>query len=405
MKNLLAAILASLIIGGCLGVGSALAPGTAAIASDASEAVPPPKPLPISASSAPEQSGPARATVLAAGDNLIHDIIYQTAGRYAEAPGEYDFRPFYSHVRGRIAAADAATINQETPLAGSRPPSNYPLFNSPPALAGQLAEIGFDAVSIANNHMLDQGAAGLQETLDALHAVRGLAVCGAFRTAEERNDIPILERNGIAFACLGFTQFTNGLVLPKDQAFRIIYAGDRDAVRKQIAAARKKADVVVVNVHWGDEYSATPNALQKELAQFFADCGADVVFGHHPHVLQPAAKIKSADGREVPVFYSLGNFFSAQHKAVTMVGALAEAVFEKDPATGKTAFKSAVIVPVVTHFNSGFGDLAVYPLESYTDQLAAVHAVRQRFGEAFSVEWIKKHVAASCGEAYEIEGV
>ena len=401
MKKWLAVILTALLLGACFP-----APGMIPAPADppvtAEPPLPaPPKPEPVSAPP-PE---PAKATILAAGDNLIHDIIWMTAERHAGKPGEYDFRPLYANVQKQIAAADVASVNQETPLVASRPLSNFPLFNSPPALAAQLKDIGFDAVTVANNHMLDQGASGLQETLDALHAVPGLAVTGAFRTPQERDIIPVIEQNGLKFAFLGYTQFTNGLVLPKGQEFRTILTADREAVRRQLAAAQKLADVVVVNVHWGDEYSLSPNAYQKELAQFFADCGAGVIFGHHPHVLQPAAELTAKDGRRVPVFYSLGNFLSAQHKSVNLVGIMAAVTFGKDFTTGNITYEKPVITPVITHFNAGFGEFRLYPLAGYSDSLAAAHALRQRFGEPFSVDWIKNYCVSAFGEDYDIEGV
>lgn len=140
----------------------------------------------------PAELPPSRATLLAVGDNLIHDVIYWQAQARA-ADGGYDFLPVYSAVSQEIADADLAFINQETPITASRLPSSYPLFNSPPQLAQNLAALGFDIVNPANNHMLDQGIEGLTETEQALRENNIPAITGT------DGAVPVLEREGISF--------------------------------------------------------------------------------------------------------------------------------------------------------------------------------------------------------------
>ena len=153
----------------------------------------------------PAELPPSRATLLAVGDNLIHDVIYWQAQARA-ADGGYDFLPVYSAVSQEIADADLAFINQETPIAASNPPSSYPFFNSPPQLAQNLAALGFDIVNLANNHMLDQGTEGLTETEQALRENNIPAITGT------NGAVPVLEREGITFSFAGFTEHTLSLI-------------------------------------------------------------------------------------------------------------------------------------------------------------------------------------------------
>ena len=207
----------------------------------------------------PAELPPSRATLLAVGDNLIHDVIYWQAQARA-ADGGYDFLPVYSAVSQEIADADLAFINQETPIAASRPPSSYPLFNSPPQLAQNLAALGFDIVNLANNHMLDQGIEGLTETEQALRENNIPAITGT------DGAVPVLEREGITFSFAGFTEHTNGIPLPQGQEEKITYTDQPERMQQQVKEAAQIADVAVVSVHWGQENSTTPTPAQRELA-------------------------------------------------------------------------------------------------------------------------------------------
>lgn len=262
----------------------------------------------------PAELPPSRATLLAVGDNLIHDVIYWQAQARA-ADGGYDFLPVYSAVSQEIADADLAFINQETPITASRLPSSYPLFNSPPQLAQNLAALGFDIVNPANNHMLDQGIEGLTETEQALRENNIPAITGT------DGAVPVLEREGISFSFTGFTEHTNGILLPQGQEEKITYTDQPERMQQQVKEAAQIADVAVVSVHWGQENSTTPTPAQRELAQQLADWGADIIIGTHPHVLQPVEQLTAADGRQVWVLYSLGNFVSAQADRPNLVGA------------------------------------------------------------------------------------
>src|SRR5699024_10869296 len=103
-----------------------------------------------------------------------------------------------------------------------------------------------------------------------------------------------------------------------------------------LARARAQSEVVVLNLHFGDEYQPLPNESQVELAQFAADNGADIILGHHPHVLQPPAWIDAADGRRVFVIYSLGNFLSGQNEIPRQIGTILTLDVEKTVEAGQT---------------------------------------------------------------------
>ena len=332
------------------------------------------------------------AILLAVGDNLIHDVIYYQAARRTD-DGSYDFLPVYENIREQIAAADLAYINQETQMAESMEPSSYPMFNTPTEMAANLSELGFDIINLANNHMLDKGVKGLCETIDLLHKTEGIsAVTGAYDHQEKYGDPVVIEKNDIKFGFVGFTQHTNGLPLPKDNANMIIYTDNTDEMHRQIQELKEVSDVVIVSVHWGDEGLNQPNKYQRELAQQFADWGVDIVIGTHPHVLQPIEYVTGENGSETLVFYSLGNFVSAQIDPANLIGGIAQITATKNHTTGKVSVSVPKMNFVITQYGSGFRDLHLVALENYTDELASQHGVVLKYGRKFDLEYIRDFI-------------
>ncbi|MBO5110765.1 MAG: CapA family protein [Clostridia bacterium] len=325
-----------------------------------------------------------RVRMLAVGDNIVHGAVYTDAKRNAAAlvstDGEhpaYSFDSMYAHVANAVAAADVAILNQEGPVT-SRPPSGYPRFNAPPQLAKALAATGFDVVNLANNHALDQSS-GLAETLSILHA-SGLASVGAYATREEKQTVRVVEANGVRTAFLAYTFFTNGLSAPKDAPWGV-QLWEEALVRSQMSEAREQADFTVVSVHWGEEGATDPNESQRSAARLLAELGADVILGHHPHVLQPIEWLDRPDGGRTLVAYSLGNFLSAMLYPRYMVGGMLAFTLNKKEHT----VKDVVFVPTVCHYERAVSaatdgktlktrsGLAVYPLSQYTEELASRH--------------------------------
>lgn len=210
-------------------------------------------------------------------------------------------RDGFSRVFGQAAAeeisrADIAFGNLECPL------TNLPFAGSKsiqlrakPTVALNLAKAGFDVLSIANNHALDAGLAGLRDTLSALEA------CG-IRPVGHASSPTVMQKSGVRVAFLAYCDF------PNDSGGAGIRYTDESALAANIASVRKRADVVVVSWHWGFEGSPLVSHRQKALARKAVDAGADVVLGHHPHVLQPIEWAKGPGGRPALIAYSLGNF-------------------------------------------------------------------------------------------------
>lgn len=329
-----------------------------------------------SAAQEPDETAgqPASVSLVAVGDNLIHNTLIADA---ANGDGTYDFTSFYADIKPYIQAADIAFVNQESPL-GTGEPSGYPNFNTPQACGDALIDAGFDVICHANNHAMDAGSSAVYDTLDFWdsHAKDGVIRVGIARSARDRAKVRYIERNGIKIGFLAYTYGLNGHSLPQDNP-DLVSLIDRETIAKEMAAVRKKCDAVVVAMHWGEEYADTENAEQDDLAEFLTENGASVIIGSHPHVCQPCKWVKSSNGNRAFCLYSTGNFISAQDKAATMVEGMLQVTLTRR-ADGSIVVENAGVMPLVCWFNSHWRGYTVMPLQDYTETYASTHALAGR---------------------------
>nr|WP_248893783.1 CapA family protein [Bacillus methanolicus] len=214
-------------------------------------------------------------------------------------------------VKPLLLKPDLLLANQETVLGGTELGlSSYPMFNSPQEVGDAFIDAGVDIVSTANNHSLDKGEKGILAAINYYHK-KGLPYVGSFKDQADQQTLRILNANGIRVAYLAYTFGTNGIPIPSGKKY-LVNLIDGQKMKNDIQRAKQKADIVVISIHWGNEYQRLPSDKQKRLAQFLSNEGADIIFGHHPHVLEPMDWIQAKDGRKTFVVYSLGNFLSGQ---------------------------------------------------------------------------------------------
>ncbi len=243
-----------------------------------------------------------------------------------------------------------------------------------------MIDIGFNCITLANNHLLDKGADGLRAALDywdsRIEQNPGLLVTGAFRNEEDMQNIRITEINGMKLAVLSFTETTNGYHLPSDSELQIIYLSETARMQQQISAAKEQADAVIVAAHWGVEDTHTVSEGVQYLAQQLVEWGADVVIGNHPHTAQTMEYLTRSDGTQGFVFYSMGNFISAQTDNFNVVGELADFELRLELETGQVYVEEIKVMPVITHYDDGsFTNLRLYPYYLYTEELANGHGL------------------------------
>jgi len=335
----------------------------------------------------PSKAGEAaRISFVAAGDNVIHKCIWRDAERRAAWSGyhrDFDFKPTYEYTTDYVKSFDLAFINQETLLGGVELGlQSYPTFNSPIEVGLDLKEMGYDIVNIAHNHMADQGIKGLQNTIDFFKsdAMNGVTMIGGYENAEDFDTIRTVEREGVKIALLSYTYGTNEglpagteLIVPKYRS---------DDIIRQCALAEEAGDITVVSVHWGHENTTKPTDEQRRVAKLLAENGADVIIGHHPHVLQPIEWIETDRGRTLCI-YSLGNLISGMAEWENMVGGFAsfDIVMLDD---GTVTVENVEFVATVCYFESNHLGSKLYYLGDYTEELAKSHGTIANYGEEYA---------------------
>ena len=319
--------------------------------------------------------------MLAVGDNLVQTYVYLAAQAQSADGVSYNFAPLYENIKPIVQAADVAVINQETLICGGDyevSGSNFN-FNSPVELGDAMVDVGFDIFTIANNHMLDKTIYGLESSLDYWDGMMQkypILAVGAYRNEEDQNRIRVQEVNGMKIAYLAYTEHLNGYSIPADSPIRIGDTEDEALIERQIKEAKEIADAVVVAAHWGTEDTHIVRDDVKELAQKMVNWGADVILGSHPHTAQTMEYLEREDGTMGFVYYSLGNFISAQTDNFNMIGEMGTFDLVKDGATGKVSVLNVGCIPVITHYDNGnFANLRLYPYNMYTPELAASHGL------------------------------
>lgn len=326
----------------------------------------------------------SRVSFVAVGDNLIHDTVYKQAA--ARTSSGYDFSYDYEKVADLIEAPDVAILNQETIISTEHNVSSYPQFNSPVEVGEEMLDIGFDVFNIATNHSVDCGEKGLISAINFWKEKNAITT-GAYLNNEDFANIPMNEVNGVKIAYLGFTESTNGLKLPEDSEVILMLASDENVLQQRIMKAKENADVVIVNAHWGNEYTHEPTDTQRTLAEKLASWGADVIIGTHPHVIQPVEYIINADGRKTLVAYSLGNFISAQNRGPRMLGGMLNFEVVKNNTSGEITLENVKFSGVVTHYGYNYSNIRIYPLSAYSEELASKHGVISKTPD-FSLQYL-----------------
>jgi poly-gamma-glutamate capsule biosynthesis protein CapA/YwtB (metallophosphatase superfamily) len=263
----------------------------------------------------PEPAAPIK--VIAVGDIMLDGTARPVLGENG-----YDY-PF-AQVKRYFAGAQVVFGNLEGPLTerGAPEQDKSYVFRSPPQKVSRaLKDAGFNVVSLANNHTLDYGAEGLEQTIEALDAV-GIAHAGAGATLSQARQPVIVQAGGKRIAILAYS-----LTLPETFYAQTNKAGTAFGheayVRQDIAAARRQADIVLVSFHWGQEGKTALREYQVQLGHAAIDAGAAAVIGHHPHILQAVEHYK--DG---VILYSLGNFTFGSYSKDAKVSAVAELTFD-----------------------------------------------------------------------------
>ena len=243
---------------------------------------------------------PALITIAAVGDIMLGEHAVSYINKYGT---NYPF----DSTKARLTNAHFTIGNLEAPfaLSGTKFDKRFN-FKVPPHFANGLVDAGFDVMNLANNHLMDYGKEALISTLNILDSL-GIRHCGAGLNYEEAHKPALFELNGTTVAFLGYSLTFPSEFWATDSRAGTAYPRDKSVI-KAIKHCEEIADITVVSFHWGGELRSTPKEYQKHFAHLSINAGADLILGHHPHVLQGIEIYKNR-----LIIYSLGNFAFAQY--------------------------------------------------------------------------------------------
>ena len=303
------------------------------------------------------------------GDIMVHNSQLRRAWLGKDDAGNdmgYDFNPAFEWFAPYLKEPDLMIGNLETTLGGPdtawisdeeyafREYQAYPTFTTPDELAPALAGAGFDLLGTANNHCMDSNLEGASRTLEVLKDA-GLEATGTARSGSPvpwRGDV-----GGYSISIIAWTASVNGLISSRGmEPVNVFNARGHDGRLQEMLAeihdeAARKPDLVILNIHWGQEYFDEPDQYQKNLADLAIEAGVDIIIGSHPHVLQPVEIRKG-----VFIAWSLGNFISSQRfqegeRAWVDGSAMLNLEINRDE-DGKARVSSAEFVPIYAHWTS-----------------------------------------------------
>jgi len=273
---------------------------------------------------------------------------------------QYSFNHWFEYIKPSLEYADLMIGNLETTIAVDNSlVSGYPFFATPKEILPDLKEAGFDMLINGNNHMLDKKQAGLISTVSALNDAN-INYTGVWTSIESKNTPLIIDVKGIKVGIISATCSVNDqdrLLTEEENSYMYLSTNNLDEISMQIKNCKSAgADIIIMCPHWGSEGAVAPNSGIIDLAEEYIKLGVDIIFAHHPHVLQPVDRLQvtleNGEVKEGIVFYSLGNFISNQMKDFEkLTGAIGYVEITKDNASGKFTFSTISYLPTLTYIS------------------------------------------------------
>ena len=345
---------------------------------------------------------PTSAKLVAVGDNLMHRSCTLSA---KNADGTYDFTKHFANMADIFKAADLAVISQDTVLGGielGATSTETGIFNTAVELADGMADAGINVVLAANNHIMDEGSAGLNTMMSYFSTkYPNITLLGVNNSREAKDEPVYVETNNIKIAMINYSYGSNQTA-DLDASPYLLNQYDEDWLSDVLKQAREEADFIIAFPFWGEQNSMDYTQEQERQAQFLADNGVDLIIGSYPHVVEPVKWITAENGDRTLVYYSLGNFQSIQNTVENMLGGQANITISKEE--DGTHISDYSLDFVVTYYeqreSSEYYDIVTtYPLADYTSDLAARHGMSVSGNEEFdlaSLQGLSSQILSKC---------
>lgn len=249
----------------------------------------------------------------------------------------------------------------------------------------------------ATEHAFDQQEDGIATSVSFWNKnYPKVSLLGIHSKEEERYQV--IEKKNFKVAVMNYScMLSENHSIPEDESYMVDTYSEKN-IKSDLKKAKEEADVTIVYLHGGKSDSSEPDEKLQNRIDFLAEQGADVVICSHPHILKGYELKKRPDGKNMLVYYSLGNFVSNQSSLENLLGGLADFTLKKDAKTGEVTIEDYSLIPVVMHYNSDYTEAGVYELSDYTEALAKTHGIHEENSEeTFSLSALKS-AAQEIGE-------
>lgn len=347
---------------------------------------------------------------------LVGDLLFESPFYNAVSNG-YDKDNYFSLVKKYFQEDDLSIGNMEVVIGNDNLKVSGDGYNfCAPAYIGDLVHsVGFEVLGTANNHAFDRGIAGLNSTLDFFRNKTDILTVGTYKNASERDKLYVKEINDIKFGFLAYTYGTNQKIAENEKNLIAYYrnpytkewsAEYKEKLKEEIEKLRSEVDVVVVLMHWGIEFTFNPNSEQKEVAKYLNNLGVDIIVGSHSHSMQPVEVIEK-DGHKTLVYYSLGNFVSADDDIARtpkgqetfdnayQIGLLSTLKVIKN--NDKIEFENILVKPIINYFDKNMDNFLLIPFDAYTEEYEHEH---ERYSYGLTKEFIKNTYESVISKEY-----
>lgn len=326
------------------------------------------------------------------GDTLYEEPYYKWIGNDQEDKGYYD------SIQSYFQNDDLSIANLEVPIGGKElgiSGSGYS-FNTSYDIGNQLASLGLEVVSTANNHAYDRKDKGVDHTLDFLRQKDILGV-GTYYNQQDRDAGKYKTINGIKFGFISYTYDTNQAISQQSLEKVAVFLDNqrnftqeyKDLLTKEVSQTRKNCDVLIAMMHWGNEFTYHVTDQQREVSQLLSDLGVHIIIGNHSHCPQPIEYIGNT-----LCMYSLGNFISAdpyvnratnEFKNAYNLSFMIQLDIIKDK--DQISVHNIQCTPIINYYDKNIENFKLVPYQQYTQDLETSH---YHYQDGLTKEWITK---------------
>lgn len=347
---------------------------------------------------------------------LVGDLLFEQPF-YDAVDNGYDKNIYFSLVSDYFKNDDLSLGNMEVVIGNENLKSSGTGYNfcAPEHIGDLVSTLDFEVLSTANNHSYDRGIDGINSTLDYFKNKTDILTVGTYRDISDRNNYRIININDISF---GFLSYVYGTNIRVDKEYRDLVGLYRNPENKtfddeyktkitnEVNTVRDKVDVLVVMMHWGTEFTYTPNKEQKEMANYLNSLGVDIIYGSHSHCMQPIEVIGS--NHKTLVYYSLGNFVSADDDIARtakgqetfdnsyQIGLLSNLTIKLDK-DNKVSFEDIKTEPIINYFDSNMNNFKLIPFSKYTENDEKTHF---RYNYGLTKDFINNTFTSVIDEQY-----